>query len=825
MTKETIDMLFETQFSNIKSFEDKFDLDKYYDYIENGSYNNLLYELYKMLDEELKEYFYYKCLENGLEEYTILFDNDIKNSLCNKIINNPEDYDSSLLHNLNAIKIRKTLLLSENEKIETFKKMDDRDKAIGISSLRTDQEKVELLKYINDEFYLFSIIASFDSDNLKIKYINSINLKDSYSSIPSDFYVMISSFKDENIKCEIISNLIKEGIGRIEDYTTPLLSFENVEYIKKIVNTLDCDRIDKIRNSNIIDNKIIFADIDLVLRKYFDNDDEFEYAKSKFIEISKKNYVYMSKANIKLLRRDFCSKFDEEYLDEILLYPDIQEKIIKIADDSQKIDIVSNLLNLFVKEYGKTRWNVFFEKIVDRIISDEYASIINVSSLINETNIEKLYGLLKQDNDFCIQSEVELANFDHIKSDICDKLIRGEELSEKYKKINSLTDLERRQYAILQKIYGIDIVDAKRLLNFYGTDIENLKSDNYKTQVCKKFIKSISYILNETNINVLTDLYNMDMALEKISINTIMIEQELQSAYMREYNEVLFNPLEDGKIIKKDGIITYIDAGVDFNILMTSVAAYYMKKIDDYKTSWSNTIDFCGSFIRNDMLGTAQIPNVCFGFSSMDESSLLFSDPSNISSKARFFNTRAGNKNITFCTPDSQINQRGEDFAKGKEKSYLYNEMVFKKKNNDNIKQPDYILVFKENEIINNLDEAIKASNDFGGIPIVIIDKEKCAISELNKIKELIIKYNETKEEEYLYQIKIKVQNNMVSNEYFKNHIGEIIGDLNLEIDYKKINPNNSDLLTDVHTSKDDNDKMLSEFEKIDEVYGKIHGR
>ena len=39
-------------------------------------------------------------------------------------------------------------------------------------------------------------------------------------------------------------------------------------------------------------------------------------------------------------------------------------------------------------------------------------------------------------------------------------------------------------------------------------------------------------------------------------------------------------------------------------------------------------------------------------------------------------------------------------------------------------KQPSYIVVFKQNGIIDKLENAKKASKDWGGLPIVVIDRD-----------------------------------------------------------------------------------------------------
>lgn len=50
-------------------------------------------------------------------------------------------------------------------------------------------------------------------------------------------------------------------------------------------------------------------------------------------------------------------------------------------------------------------------------------------------------------------------------------------------------------------------------------------------------------------------------------------------------------------------------------------------------------------------------------------------------------------------------------------------------------KQPDYIVVFRKHGKIPNIDKAEKASKDFEGLPIVVIDVDECLASERKKQK------------------------------------------------------------------------------------------
>lgn len=112
-----------------------------------------------------------------------------------------------------------------------------------------------------------------------------------------------------------------------------------------------------------------------------------------------------------------------------------------------------------------------------------------------------------------------------------------------------------------------------------------------------------------------------------------------------------------------------------------------------------------------------------------------------------------------YYSPEEQINHT-ED----------YNEMDYKRFQKGERKQPDYIVFFqnsrkqgmtyKEKELFK---KSQKASKDFGGLPIVVIDIEKCSESEKKKVDELYKKFERTEKTEILYEIFQKVRNNRVT--------------------------------------------------------------
>ena len=99
-------------------------------------------------------------------------------------------------------------------------------------------------------------------------------------------------------------------------------------------------------------------------------------------------------------------------------------------------------------------------------------------------------------------------------------------------------------------------------------------------------------------------------------------------------------------------------------------------------------------------------------------------------------------------------------------KTEEYNEMDFYRIQNGQRKQPDYIIVFRENNEIKYMDKAKMAQKQWGGLPIVIIDKDKCLESERQKVEEMKQRY-EAGDKSLAGEIYQKVRNNRVTRENF----------------------------------------------------------
>ena len=290
------------------------------------------------------------------------------------------------------------------------------------------------------------------------------------------------------------------------------------------------------------------------------------------------------------------------------------------------------------------------------------------------------------------------------------------------------------------------------------------------------------------------------------------MERMLKTEYCKLYNKDLFNVKDAEKL--PDGENLY-SAGTDFKMIITSVGAYYTNNsVIDYKKDWNKpkigSQHFCASYIRNDMLGHAPVPHICYGFCEMVEDSLMLSGPMDLISSGVSFESTA-RSNERYLAPNNQIaNTIG------------YNEMDFRRIQEGKKKQPDYIVVFRKNGNIPNMDKAEKASKDFGGLPIVVIDEDECLASERKKAEEMFEEYKKTNDPQIGAKLLEKLKNNRVTDYSFCRDTDMDMILQNLKTQKSRIEANVS--MEDLEEMYEDvsGEERQGEMEKIRMVYERI---
>lgn len=527
--------------------------------------------------------------------------------------------------------------------------------------------------------------------------------------------------------------------------------------------------------------------------------------------------------SLRMLDNKYTSTLNLQQLQMITCYPDVQKKLLSLTDQQYNVMIqaLSNVKDM-------QQWRYEFNQVLNNV--EHFDGLIeNITELQNgsDKNIDyyKVLMVLHQKNYFNVQSYQDVENFDQTKANLYEA-IKSNNL-EALNKYNEIEGPNSTKFILLEYLYNIDIETAQHIIKRYGTDIMELSDNDENTQL-KEIITQIKSILEARDESEILAFFQ-DQRYVKTDIDNIKLEIGLKKAYAEEYNNQLTNVSDMQRVSEEekatlgfDGVRVY-DAGVDFNIMITSIAPYNSNNPKDFYQDWNRketqSQGFCCSYIRNDMLGHAAVPHLCYGFSSMSKDSLTLSSVDDMGSNTSSgIVEETGYNNVRFYTPNNQIDRVYD------ESGYGFNEMVYNRIQNGAKKQPDYIVAFMREGKIENIEKIKMAVEQYRArgidLPVVIVNEDACIESEKNKIKDMIKSFETEPTLETFLQIKQKVKNNSVANQFefeeFSNYLHNEYEDMKNCI----MTRNN-----DSETQKDSSEKCVEKFKHCYEYKNKLSDR
>ena len=709
------------------------------------------------------------------------------------------EYKKNVLENINEYELSDAydyplgILISIND-IDYIKKWIDNGNVNGNSLVR-------LLEFVNDSSYIEKILeegnyhfyredvlelvqiinksefAKHVIENAKNYGLNRFDILDlllqvkdieftkrvienakNYDLNSSDVLDLLLQVKDVEFTKRVIENAKNYGLNS-SDILNLLLQVKDIEFTKKIIKNREeyglseFDVVYFIEENNLItkvekkeDLKKILTDKEickLYRRKYasiqFIKEYLNEIIEIECVNIEQSVLLKMAEKNEEILKGSF-DILDERYIDmlgmekinQLSCYSDIVNRILKLSNGELKV--LGKILDKYMDITKGEEWTPLANKILENI--DSYRDLVSNIEGNENFNIDKLMPILIHSNDFNIKTIEDVENFQEIKRKKCEDLMNGETIKEKQK-------------GVLLKIFGQGLRETKRIIEKFGDDIDEIENEDLKA-----YIKSLQEILQTQNPKILEEIFKQVGELE--TINPLLMERMLKTEYWKLYNKDLFKLEKAEKLPEGENLYS---AGTDFKMIITSVGAYWTNEVTDYKEDWNRPAmgsqHFCASYIRNDMLGHAPIPHICYGFSEMKEDSLMLSGPKDIWSSRVSLESTAS-RNEKYLAPNNQIAN-----------TIRHNEMDFRRIQGGEKKQPDYIVVFRKNGKIKNMDTAEKASKDFGGLPIVVIDVDECLAAERKKAEELYEEYKVTGNPQVKAKLKEKLRNNRETNRKF----------------------------------------------------------
>jgi len=498
--------------------------------------------------------------------------------------------------------------------------------------------------------------------------------------------------------------------------------------------------------------------------------DEFETLDQNKKEILKRLYKtnenILKNIDVRLLDDYYLQTLGEDKISLISCYKQVQSKILGLS--SKKYEIFCKCLNNYLNRTQTDEWTTVAYALLFNI--DKYDELIQSIDDIDAIDIEKLSKIMQSNNFFGIKSVQDLERFEEIKKQKCDLIMYGR------------SDIIQKQRAVLQKIFGIDLQYAKSIVDKFGEDIYQIENGDEK-----EFVISLQKILSCEDETILQQIYDEFETI--IQVDKTLMERNLKNSYGKLFNKDLYSPNREARIedeqlpeeLRGHNLEIY-DAGIDFKMIITSVGAFKEHKVSTFPEDWNRasigTQHFSASYIRNDMLGTAAIPYLCYGFLDMKEDALMLSGPKDISSAYGEFAGFAYGDNEKYYTPDTHIN-----------KTENYNEMDFRRIQGGVKKQPDYIVVFKRDGKISNNDIIMRAFREWEGkLPIVIIDIDRCLKKESQEVYEMLDAYEETQSLDIAKEILQKVKNNRCTDNEFCTDIQEELDDIEWDLSNQEQN-------------------------------------
>ena len=659
------------------------------------------------------------------------------------------------------------LLLFQVKDIEFTKQVIENAEKCNLCS----SDILELLRQVNDSEFIKKVIENANKYGLAssdILYLLS-RVKDieftkqvienakKYDLDSSDIRDLLFQVEDIEFTKQVIENAKKCGLYS-SDIRDLLIQVNDIEFVKKILKNRneyelsDYDAVDVIIETNLIPKEedlkeIIFSNKEIskfyrrkgasiqFIKEYLSEFIEIEEANiepSELLKMAERNEDIL-KGNFDILAEKYINILGIEKINQISCYSSIVDGVLKLSDG--ELELLGKILDRYMNITKGDEWTPLANRILDNIGS--YRDLVSNIEGKENVNIDKLIPILIHSNDFNIKTMEDLENFKEIKIKKCEKLINGETIEEKQK-------------GLLLKIFGQGMRETKEIIKKFGKDIDEIGDEDLKA-----YIKSLQEILQTKNPNVLEKIFNQVGEIE--TINPLLMERMLKTEYWKLYNKDLFTIENAEKLPEGENLYS---AGTDFKMIITSVGAYCSNIITDYQKDWNRpsigSQHFCASYIRNDMLGHAPVTYICYGFYEMKEDSLMLSGSEDICSSGVSFESISRKGAERYLAPNNQIAN-----------TLRYNEMDFRRIQGGEKKQPDYIVVFRKKGKIKNMDTAEKASQDFGGLPIVVIDVDECLAVERKMAEELYEEYKATGSPQVKAKLQEKLRNNRVTDFHF----------------------------------------------------------
>lgn len=451
-----------------------------------------------------------------------------------------------------------------------------------IKIFKNDENTLDELVQEIADYRKSDIIRAYDNPEFTKKCV----FNEDYGLKTSQKVELISLLNDESSTEKLILESKDMNINETNFLLDSLDRKKRLNVLNSLSDQVDEKIIIEYRK-NTQDYEFLKENIDFFMKKEKIDDEQIQIKKEYLIKMFKDNNEVVGKIDFRMLEPKYIENLGLDIINQISCYQDVQKQVLELNETQLKV------FAQCIENSNNVRWTPLAQMFLQN--SSQYNELIENIAKAEEGQIDykKINLIIQDENIFQIKSLEDVENFEQIRRDKCDEWIKSDVIEEK-------------KLAVLEKIYGQSLEYSKTLITKYGQDIDSIQDGELKD-----YIQSINAIIELEDEKVIEEIYEKCQEVE--NIDKINIEQRLKNEYFKLYNEDLFT-IDNSEQIE-EGIY---DAGTEFKMIITSLGAFHNEDIDDYQKSWNRPAigsqHFCCSYIRNDLIHTAPISNICYRF-------------------------------------------------------------------------------------------------------------------------------------------------------------------------------------------------------------------
>lgn len=620
--------------------------------------------------------------------------------------------------------------------IEKIKLSTDTKILSEINTIKDDELRLYILskiyKYISPLKVLSIIMTSKFSESRKIKEFQKyVNFFD-----PIQFFSMYNMISDLNNKYNFLKNYIKyffnEKISYIDiflnDYYSLIDPMSLSKYLKEFApierNQLieHLFRICKNRKEKLlIANAVAFCDKEYFLDNILNRLITFNDKELEMINLLERNNSYLFNTfHFGLL--NIAELLDNvDFLIKLSKYPEIAHLVVKIYNRNKThfkilkslIDYVYNfdynpdrIVEYLVIELSKERYNHLLD-MIDRNSFDDNLKKNFILKLYTTSNINGIYSNCTIETS--INDIEDLKMYKVLINQKCDNIIATSK------------NLREIKNAILNKLFGVNIIEANLILDTFKIDC------NYKSSPTFKYLEDIKTIYNSDDISMLKNYFTSQKPIETeqiIFFSELIIKEfsNILNKNIYKIKDKIPNLYYEYKGIK---IPVYIPKG-DFYLLANSYSSYLSKPLiegDYYSALYNNNktkshVICCFLATNQNIKSTPPRKDIVFGFSNIESKALLSMDSNDLKTSTEIYSTNSSISSANHFREIHRIIDHVNVF--GARYSEIDLERRIINKHYYHIRPYDYVIIYSD-DCSTIKEKSIKAAYELK-IPIVYID-------------------------------------------------------------------------------------------------------